>query len=66
MCGRFAQRLLFPPGLQAVVDLKHDLREVPARFNLAATQLASVILDRRTGRQMSRIAWGLLPHWAKA
>ena len=49
-----------------MVDLKHDLSEVPASFNLAATQLAAAILDRRTGRQMSRMAWGLLPHWAKA
>ena len=47
-------------------DLAQELLELAESFNLAPTQRASVILDCGTGRQLTRLAWGLLPFWAKA
>jgi len=42
------------------------LASIEPSYNLAPTQRASVILDRGEGRQVNRLAWGLLPFWAKA
>jgi len=39
---------------------------LPATYNLAPTQRASVILDRGEGLHIQRLSWGLLPFWAKA
>lgn len=66
MCGRFVQRpisALLPPEL---AHLAPALAELPANFNLAPTQLASVVLDRNVGIEVAILSWGLLPHWAKA
>lgn len=65
MCGRFVQRPLLDFGLPSLVDLAPALAKIPPSYNLAPTQRTSVILDRGTGRQVSRLAWGLLPRWAK-
>jgi len=65
MCGRFVQTPIFKPDQLGLPDLTQDLLELPASFNLAPTQRASVILDRGTGRQVTRMGWGLLPSWAK-
>jgi len=43
-----------------------DLLSLPASYNLAPTQRAAVVLDRGDGLQVQRLAWGLLPFWAKA
>lgn len=66
MCGRFVQTPIFKPDQLGLRDLAQDLLELPASYNMAPTQRASVILDRGTGRQVTRLAWGLLPLWAKA
>ncbi|WP_439448967.1 SOS response-associated peptidase [Stenotrophomonas sp. ATs4] len=66
MCGRFVQRPVLDFGLPSLVDLAPALTEIPPSYNVAPTQQASVILDRGTGRQVSLLAWGLLPFWAKA
>lgn len=66
MCGRFVQRPIIDFGLPGWADLAPGLAEIPPSYNLAPTQRASVILDRGEGRQVTRMAWGLLPFWAKA
>jgi len=66
MCGRFVQKPVFKAEQLGLPDLAQDLFEIPESFNLAPTQRASVILDRGTGRQVTRLSWGLLPFWAKA
>lgn len=66
MCGRFVQppiSALLPPEL---VHLAPALAELPANFNLAPTQLASVVLCRHAGIEVATLSWGLLPHWAQA
>ena len=66
MCGRFVQLPVVDLGLPGLADLAPGLAEIQPSFNLAPTQRAAVILDRCEGRQVTRMAWGLLPFWAKA
>ncbi len=66
MCGRFVQMPVVQADQIGLPDLAQELLELAESFNLAPTQRASVILDCGTGRQLTRLAWGLLPFWAKA
>ena len=66
MCGRFVQLPDMNLGQTGFADLAPNLAEIQPCFNLAPTQLASVILKRGEGRQVTRLAWWLLPFWAKA
>ncbi|RLK57426.1 putative SOS response-associated peptidase YedK [Stenotrophomonas rhizophila] len=66
MCGRFVQLPVVDLGLPGLADLAPGLADIQPSFNLAPTQRASVILDRGTGLQVTRLSWGLLPFWAKA
>nr|WP_313520902.1 SOS response-associated peptidase [Stenotrophomonas pavanii] len=66
MCGRFVQLPVIDFGQPGLADLAPGLSEIQPSYNLAPTQRASVILDRGEGRRVTRLAWGLLPFWAKA
>lgn len=66
MCGRFVQTPIRAKGSFAFPELVGDLLAMPSSYNLAPTQRASVLLDRGTGLQLTRMSWGLLPFWAKA
>lgn len=66
MCGRFVQLPVIDFGLPDLADLAPGFAEIQPSFNLAPTQRAAIILDRGEGRQVTRMAWGLLPFWAKA
>lgn len=66
MCGRFVQTPIRDASAIGFPQLVGDLLSMPASYNLAPTQRASVILDRGTGLQVTRLSWGLLPFWAKA
>lgn len=66
MCGRFVQLPVVDFGQPGLADLAPGLAEIQPSYNLAPTQRASIILDRGEGRQVTRLAWGLLPFWAKA
>ncbi len=66
MCGRFVQLPVIDFGKPGLADLAPGLAEIQPSYNLAPTLRASVILDRGEGRQVTRLAWGLLPFWAKA
>lgn len=66
MCGRFVQTPIKAQGSFAYPHLVGDLLAMPASYNLAPTQRASVLLDRGMGLQLTRMAWGLLPFRAKA
>jgi putative SOS response-associated peptidase YedK len=71
MCGRFSQLpIQLQPGIaRALADaapgLGEDLAGLRPRYNLAPTQLAGVIHDTEDGLLLDRLAWGLLPFWAK-
>lgn len=66
MCGRFVQTPIRGAIAIGFPQLVGDLLSMPASYNLAPTQRASVILDRGDGAEVSPLAWGLLPFWAKA
>ena len=63
MCGRFAQ-LPVQLRLRMSADLR-ELEGLPARYNMAPTQLAGVVHDSPDGLTAQRLRWGLLPFWAK-
>lgn len=66
MCGRFSQTKLNPvqvPHLFA--DVPEDAWNLPASYNLAPTQMATVYRQGEDGPVVKRLAWGLLPFWAK-
>jgi len=65
MCGRFVQLPVVNFSLPVLADLAPGLAEIRPSFNLAPTQSAAAILDRGEGRYVTRLAWGLLPFWAK-
>lgn len=65
MCGRFVQIPIRNAGTLGSPQLVGDLMSIPESYNLAPTQRTSVILDRGTGLQVTRLAWGLRPFWAK-
>ncbi|MDW7600361.1 SOS response-associated peptidase family protein, partial [Stenotrophomonas maltophilia] len=66
MCGRFVQLPGVDFGQPGLADLATGLAEIQPSYNLAPTQRASVILDRGQGRQVTRLACGLLPFRGKA
>lgn len=66
MCGRFVQTPIRDAASLGFPQLVGDLLSMPASYNLAPTQRAAVVLDRGEGLQLQRLAWGLLPFWAKA
>lgn len=63
MCGRFVQVNFKPPG-QPKIRNANIFDELPARYNMAPTQLAGVVLDDGGGLIADRLRWGLLPFWA--
>lgn len=66
MCGRFLQLPLQFPRQTPWPELAHDLAEITARYNLAPTQRAAVVLDDTGDMKVRRLRWGLLPFWVKA
>ncbi len=65
MCGRFVQTPIRDTASLGFPQLVGDLISMPASYNLAPTQRASVVLDGGHGLQVQRLAWGLLPFWAR-
>lgn len=65
MCGRFA--LGVPRRLVAEAMGLAGLPEVPARYNIAPSQLVEAIFADRhaTRRRAGLFRWGLVPAWAK-
>ncbi|MGQ9910039.1 MAG: SOS response-associated peptidase [Candidatus Flexifilum sp.] len=62
MCGRFAQ-VIDPEQIQQMFDLS-GRPDIPARYNIAPTQQAYVILNERP-LELRPLRWGLIPSWAK-
>lgn len=64
MCGRYTQtlnikKLMERFGLRSVAD------EVQARFNIAPSQQAPVVIRDGEQRQLKMMEWGLIPFWIK-
>ncbi len=64
MCGRFTQQR--PASELAEIFAAEPLVEDPgARFNVAPTDDALVVVQREDRRAITAYRWGLVPHWAK-
>jgi putative SOS response-associated peptidase YedK len=63
MCGRFTQQR--PASELAEIFAAEPLAEDPgARFNVAPTDDALVVVQREERRAITAYRWGLIPHWA--
>src|SRR6266436_6218245 len=62
MCGRYTLRRgrAKPYGVPA-----SQLPLLPPRYNIAPSQEVPVILERKHGREMEMLKWGLVPSWTK-
>jgi putative SOS response-associated peptidase YedK len=64
MCGRFSQQR--PASELAEIFAAEPLVDDPgARFNVAPTDDALVVVQREDRRAITAYRWGLVPHWAK-
>jgi putative SOS response-associated peptidase YedK len=64
MCGRFSQQR--PASELAEIFAAEPLVDDPgARFNVAPTDDALVVVQREERRAITAYRWGLVPHWAK-
>ena len=65
MCGRFTQER--PASALAEIFGAEPLVEEPgARYNVAPTDEALVVVQRDERRAVTAYRWGLIPHWATA
>ena len=63
MCGRFTQQR--PASELAEIFAAEPLVEDPgARYNVAPTDDALVVVQREDRRAITAYRWGLVPHWA--
>ena len=66
MCGRFA--ITLPADAMAqLFDAApaNDLPDVP-NFNICPTTVVHVVVTGETGRRLTTMRWGFLPHWYKS
>ena len=64
MCGRFTQERA--TSELAEIFEAEDLADLPgARFNVAPTDEAAVVVQRSDRRAVTRYHWGMIPHWAE-
>lgn len=64
MCGRFVQKTPVNE-LQSFFGTEETIPNFPARYNLAPTQDAVVVVASPTQRQIVVKKWGLIPAWSK-
>lgn len=64
MCGRFTHLYKWKQ-LHELMELIVPV-EIPARYNVAPTQLAPVVrMDEGGARRLDMLRWGFVPAWAK-
>jgi len=64
MCGRFTQQR--PASEFAEIFAAEPLAEEPgARYNVAPTDDALVVVQREDRRAVTAYRWGLVPHWSE-
>ena len=65
MCGRYS--LTTPAeAMRHLFGFAGALPNLPARYNVAPTQLVPIVRRTREGaRELVQVRWGLIPSWAK-
>jgi len=64
MCGRFTLATDLTT-LKGVFYLKNNIFDYIPRYNIAPSQNVLAITGGADGRQVSRMKWGLIPHWSR-
>jgi len=64
MCGRFTLATDLTT-LKGVFYLKNNIFDYIPRYNIAPSQNILAITGGADGRQVSRMKWGLIPHWSR-
>lgn len=65
MCGRFCQLPITQPERLPWPALRAEFAALPARYNLAPSQTAGVLIRDGEDTRLLKLHWGLLPFWAK-
>lgn len=65
MCGRFVQLPLQFPTQSPWPELAGELAAITAKYNLAPTQRAAVVMGANGEMAVKKLRWGLLPFWMK-
>lgn len=72
MCGRYATALTAAAvNAEFQIDLANSFAELVPNYNLAPTDAAPIVVQRRREgetpehREVRTARWGLIPHWAK-
>ena len=63
MCGRFA--LTVSGSTLCAVFQLGEVPELTPRYNIAPTQQVPAVVEADSGRELTMLRWGLIPHWAK-
>ena len=64
MCGRYGFSVKDAKEVYERFDVYNELADLTARYNIAPGQMNPVITSR-SPNEISRMFWGLIPHWAK-
>ena len=64
MCGRYGFSIKDAKEVYERFDVYNELADLTARYNIAPGQMNPVITSH-SPNQISRMFWGLIPHWAK-
>jgi len=64
MCGAYGFSIQDAKEVYARFEVVNQLEDLHARFNLRPGQLNPVITSH-SPNHISRMFWGLIPHWAK-
>ena len=64
MCGRYALTSS-PEEIAERFNLVWARLEASAHYNIAPSQMVSVVRDTGQGRELVFLKWGLIPSWAK-
>lgn len=65
MCGRYGFSVKDAREVQNRFDTINTLEDLSSRYNIAPGQMNPVITQRAEGNTISRMFWGLIPHWSK-
>ena len=64
MCGRYGFSVRDAKEVYERFDVYNELTDLTARYNIAPGQINPVITSH-SPNEISRMFWGLIPHWAK-
>lgn len=64
MCGRYAEELSLE-DFEYLFGFNPEPYEFQARYNIAPSSQVRVVREGKSGRELVRLQWGLVPFWAK-